>query len=378
MAAVTEYAGAKHGGHINRTSRYIARDENWAANVQSFLQEYNNTDVYYTIYDYYGNDKDTCPILAPIYFDVDANDIEKDYVTCMQELYRTVKWLERELAIPEGAIQIYFSGNKGFHVLIDSTILGLQPDKDLNKKLKRVMLRAKKELVLQTIDIRIYDRKRLFRMPNSINSKSGLYKIPLNLNELMGMTYEQLYQLAGSPRFYIFDAPGFIKAAHDKFAEWFKVVSVERRRSHKSYEIPKTPLPLFPCVTHVLEHGVEQGMRNNTTVAVASSLLGAGKSYDETNDILLAWNETCNEPPLPEHEIHAALVSAYSMLKSGRRYGCTAFKELGLCAGRECPRMRASTSAREGLKRRCRNRMNNRQRTLQKKSSSLIRKTRSR
>lgn len=336
--AVREYAGAHKGCHINRVPLYIQEDEMRDKRVLTFLKAYANTDVYYTIYTYYGEDKDKCPILAPLYLDFDDDDVEGHYLEERSDVYRAVQLLSKWFKVPVEQVRLYFSGSKGFHVIIPHEIFGWAPSADLNTKLKCVMAQIQKELGTGRIDGRIYDRKRLFRIPNSINGKSGLYKIPLTLDELMKIpSYEELKQIASKPKLAMFPVPVYSKESQEAFEGWIQAHQEQKhaRRHTGPMKIPEGGRPLLPCVEAILRDGVGEGSRNNTAVAVASSILQSGKTLDETEDILYEWNER-NDPPLEGHELHAVLMSAYRMFESERFYGCSTFKDLGLCLGGDC------------------------------------------
>lgn len=337
--AVREYAGAHKGCHINRVPLYIAEDAERDRHVLTFLKAYENTDVYYTIYTYYGEDKDTCPILAPLYLDFDDDDVEGHFIEERSDVYRAVHLLSKWFKAPIEQVRLYFSGSKGFHIVVPHELFGWLPSKDLNTKLKCVMTQIQKELGTERIDGRIYDRKRLFRIPNSINSKSGLYKIPLTLDELMELSsYEDLKQLASKPRFVQFPKPVYSEEAGKAFTDWLDVYQDQKQRRHRHMgpmKIPEGGRSLLPCIEKILQDGVEEGSRNNTAVAVASSILQSGKTLDETEELLYDWNER-NDPPLGGHELHAVLMSAYRMFEGERFYGCSTFKDLGLCLGGDC------------------------------------------
>lgn len=76
--------------------------------------------------------------------------------------------------------QLYFSGNKGFHVAIHKTALGLnEPEAHdkLSQKVKSFLLGLKSEY--STVDTIVHDPSRKFRAYRSHHEKSGLYKIRL-------------------------------------------------------------------------------------------------------------------------------------------------------------------------------------------------------
>jgi len=90
-------------------------------------------------------------------------------------------------------IRVWFSGT-GFHVEIPE-IYGFPINPDLPSIVKETM----KSQFDADIDA-IYDRGRLMRVGYSYNSKSELYKTPLMLDELKGMTYAEICTLAATFR----------------------------------------------------------------------------------------------------------------------------------------------------------------------------------
>ena len=69
---------------------------------------------------------------------------------------------------------------------------------------------------------------------------------------------------------------------------------------------------------------------------ISSSVMQSGYRLEETLDMMHnQWNEN-NEEPLAFNEIELTVRSAYSMLLSGKKYGCNALKEAGFCIGNKC------------------------------------------
>jgi len=117
--------------------------------------------------------------------------------TALDDVRRLVKRLREDFGIDNPLIGVWFSGNSGFHVSIDSRAAGFEPNKQahvIHKLLARTLAGN------VPIDTKIYDRTRLFRIENSINAKSGLYKIPLTHEELATLTIDQIKELAKHPR----------------------------------------------------------------------------------------------------------------------------------------------------------------------------------
>ena len=90
---------------------------------------------------------------------------------------------------------IYFSGNKGFHLLL-KTNLYKTPHKDIVKEIKSGVRVLKKRLNLKTLDESIYKKTGIIRAPNSRHEKTKLFKIPLFAAELHLKSLETIRDLA--------------------------------------------------------------------------------------------------------------------------------------------------------------------------------------
>jgi hypothetical protein len=254
-----------------------------------------------------------------------------------------VSYLEDEFGIPENMVQIYFSGSKGFHILVDPEILGIEPTVDLNMQFKRIAQEANKNTIHQSVDTKIYDRRRLFRFPNSVNGKTGLYKVPITMKDLRSMDYTKIQEYASEPREVELAEPRLVESAKKQYKRILmlhKLRQAKRKNKNKSkVSISTERKDLLPCVKKLLDEGTGKGSRNSTSVALASSMLQSGVPQAEVIDELIAWNEK-NDPPLPEREVLTTAKSAYGLVQSGRGYGCTFFKEHDFCVGKTCPLFR--------------------------------------
>ena len=94
---------------------------------------------------------------------------------------------------------------------------------------------------------------------------------------------------------------------------------------------------LLPCVKYILQNGAQKGGRNNTAMALASSLYQRNPNdYEEVLDIMKTWNIKKLDTPLAERELENTVKSAYRNVQDGKRYGCAAFIDLGICV-KGCP-----------------------------------------
>lgn len=100
-----------------------------------------------------------------------------------------------EHGIDENNIEIYFSGNKGFNLVLTTDKIftpsqvyeictNIAVDSNGNK--------------LNTFDTSLYDAVQIFRIPGTKHNKSKLFKIPLKPNELKTLTFDNIKQKAKS------------------------------------------------------------------------------------------------------------------------------------------------------------------------------------
>lgn len=325
------------GGMLsNKFKRYIYTEVN---KITAKLKDFNYKDVYATIYKYETRNQDTSNIIAPLYIDMDIDNIEENFDAIVFDLKLVVNQLKTMFGISNSDIQFFFSGSKGFHLLIDHKILGIEPCFDLNEKYKVIATELKTYTVTKCIDTKIYDRKRLFRVVNTVNSKTGLYKVPISYDLLINMkSFEDLKEFASQKHYSVKK----LYRTKKKCAERFETVVAKAKekekklidnRAMKSYIQQRK---LLPCVEYLLLNGATQGNRNNLTIALASSLLQSGRNGDEVMEIILAWNAAKNDPRLSDQEVTTTVNSAIKNFEAKRIYGCGSFKDMDMCL-KTCP-----------------------------------------
>lgn len=306
---------------------------------KQMLKKLNFVDTYSTIYNYDNKNQDIANIIGPMYIDLDIDDLEKDF----EKLKRDVLLLSRKLKtmfhLTDDNLQIFFSGSKGFHILIPHTIFGIKPSKDLNDKYKLIALELKSYTITKSIDTRIYDNKRLFREPNTINSKTGLYKVQISLNQIKNMKYEELLIYASSPKELKKVDDTYNKNADISFNNLIEEIK-ERQRKTINHKVARQMLEkreLLPCVKYILQHGAQKGGRNNTAMALASALYQREPDkQQEVLDIMQTWNHKKLSEPLSDKELETTVLSAYRNVQDGKRYGCGSFIDMGICV-KGCP-----------------------------------------
>ena len=328
---IIEMGGTKNGFF---TRNYFIDISQLNNNIKNY-----DGDVYSTVYRYDSKDQNTANFIAPLYLDLDIDDIEHNFNKIKQDLALVLRRLKTLFYLSDKDIELYFSGSKGFHILVNQNIFGFEPSRDLHKQLKKVAVELKTYTINKTIDTKIYDNKRLFRVPNTINHKTGLYKVAISYEKVKNMqSFEELRTYASKPKIAKPCIYKFNPKAREAFNELIDKIDAEERAKINT-KLAKEFIQkreLLPCVQYILKNGCAKGQRNNTTVALANSLFQIGKDFDEVLEIITCWNAEKNEDPLDQAEIRTTVMSAYNNAQQNRFYGCTVFRDLDVCV-KGCP-----------------------------------------
>ena len=184
--------GIKDRGNIIPFSAITPEYRNYDAYFSLFPFEENVNsyiNIHKTIKGYCG--KHYLPVIA---IDIDNENTEKS----QQDTILAVKKINKLYNINIDELYIYFSGSKGFHVLIPEKIYGnQQPQENISLKVKRFIVEKFSDI--ESVDTKIYEDHRIFRVANSKHQKTGLYKIQISFEEL-NLPIEEIKNIAKKPR----------------------------------------------------------------------------------------------------------------------------------------------------------------------------------
>lgn len=229
----------------------------------------------------------------PIFFDFDHKD---DPGQCIDDVKKIVNFFHDILQIPSQYIRIYFSGSKGFHVLVEPEVFDIRPAEDLHLRIKKATMYLAEMLELRTYDPVVYSVRRVLRLPNSIHEKTKLFKIELTLSEVT-LGIDWIKATAKHPKKSQWEDSDFndIPVVEDAKTFWDKIIAeyddvkelVHLKPSHKITDFGELPV----CMSHLL--GLSQLPRantgNRTILSMATYLKDAGKSEVEACAILIPW-----------------------------------------------------------------------------------------
>lgn len=186
-------------------------------------------------------------------------------------------------------IRTFFSGSKGFHVEVHlSDVLSRQ-------QFEKIVFSLAEGL--STFDERIKDEQRLFRFPLTKNIKSGLFKIPLKLDEL-SLSVEEIKGLASDTgidfglRMDLLDSYG-VESLPQELKELMNAKEVvkedTRTKEGSSLDVPdmsKRPKHLTPAKYALQQGFFEEGERNEACMILASTYKYIGQDADETYSLI--------------------------------------------------------------------------------------------
>jgi hypothetical protein len=324
------------GGKVNGVFKRNILIE--SSKKEETLKKYDFTDTYSTVYSYDNKNQDLANIVAPLYIDLDINDLEKDYDKLRKDVLLLIRKLRTVFHLQEDNIQIFFSGSKGYHIIIPYEVFGIEPSKDLNDRYKLIVTELKSYTITKSIDTRIYDSKRLFREPNTINTKTGLYKVYMTIDQVRDFSYDDLIDRARTPQATVEPNKEYNPKADEALNAMVNELK-ERQKKTINHKVARQMLQnkeLLPCVKYILQNGAQKGGRNNTAMALASALFQRNEDRAYVEQIMDTWNRTKLDEPLPERELELTVRSAFNNVNDGRRYGCGAFIDMGICV-KGCP-----------------------------------------
>ena len=246
----------------------------------------------------------------------DKDDLEQARQDALDLCTRLV-----EYGISPDQVQVSFSGMKGFGVEI-LTNKWFTPE-----EFKNITLALAKDL--KTNDSKIAgDPQRIIRIPKTKHLGSGLYKIPLNADQLSDLPIEQITALAADPD----------NVDDEPIMEVDLPSSIYNLRIGTKKEIPapsnaydldfkSKPRGFTNCKYAIMNGMFEEGERNNciSALAVTCRSLGYPKeiTYGICKTALRLQSDRTGQAPFSKTELYTGILkSAYSDHWGGGTYSC--------------------------------------------------------
>ena len=253
------------------------------------------TDCYYSHFAYHEPNFDSFRIVDHIVLDFDFESIyDSEKVNLvMKKTYKTLEELKLYY-------NVYFSGKRGFHVVLPNA-WGFTTQDIKSRSLRNTIIKLFPEC-----DQAVYASRSLIRLPNTINTKSGLFKRRIEP------------QLAFVPDFVIEMAANYDKTG-------LHIDTWEKNQLPKVLSIGKPLTPITPnneaqspiCINTILMEPPKKGERHNTALRIASHLNHYTRLPKQSGEaVLTSWLK--NEDEISEDYIKRL----FSDVSDKYRYGC--------------------------------------------------------
>ena len=221
-------------------------------------------------------------------------------------------------------IEISFSGNKGIGFIVNTN------HEFTNEQVQSICTKLAEGL--KTFDTTMYDHQRIFRLLFTKNEKSGLYKVPLEPNELKEANIDEIKKLAS-------DVNNFDRQAVLDYYKTFEVTDkILSMVTEEPNEEPKLDLPPIDftkkpkqwrnCKWALLQGNFKSGERHQALMVIAATARGLG--YDKETAYYLCKSALKKQAALtgteefPKEELYTNIIdqSVYKTNWEGGQFSC--------------------------------------------------------
>ena len=307
-----EFAFSLSNRHYFQDSAEI--DKWMGLDNDTFMSLYDYDD---SVVEYFGKNNKLSGYDGMIYMpDEFILDVDGSTFKQAKEMSIGLKLLLEDLLIP---YILYFSGT-GFHFHIPSDAFRWKPSKDLHILVKSALKDAG---IFEYADPSVTDKVRIIRVPNTKNTKSNLYKVPIPSQWLEEKNCEnKILTFAKAPK----NIPDTIMECNPVFDALTKK-PVKESIPNKIPEFisqGRNPDPVnYPCISGMLQ-SVPMGKRHMVALRIAAWFRWL---YPENTLRLImeSWRQqvSSNNSPFGAKEMESIINSVYDGHNGqGCRYGC--------------------------------------------------------
>lgn len=284
--------GNKGQNIFSRNDFKEVNEYNIGQHIRSYIQNNKGWGLYSTAFQYSTSDPHTADLRGDFFLDFDDDDdisnAQEDALKIIQHLT-----LSPNYKIPSNMMRVFFSGSKGVHVMVPYECFGFEWHPHL-EKIYRIMAEELLEFTPnKTLDMKVYERRRLLRLPRSQHPKTGCYKVPMELKNLLVKNEQDIYKLSKDQNYgswikyrepkRIAEASRYFEKCDQKFASRFK-----NKFSNRSEEQTLDFDP--PAYLELIKQGPVKGKRNLVASMLVTFWRRRGKTEQEAWDALVDWN----------------------------------------------------------------------------------------
>lgn len=286
-------------------------------NKDYYASAYYYNDKHYEDFKQTGTIRGTKDVTTnKIWFDFDS---ASDPEVAQLETIELIRRLEK-FGIQRKNIEIYFSGNKGFHLVVTLNRY-ITPDQVASICINKFGTN------LSSLDRAVYDPSRIFRVPGTRHQKSGLYKIPLTYNQLHDYSINQIKNLASSLDNIQEDFEWEIAYPKDELFE------VEEKKKLTTtmvdpIDFTKKPQQWKNCKWALLQGNFKEGERHNALMVIAATCRGLGYDKETTyymcKSALKKQASLTGQDEFPKEELYTNIIeqSVFTDNWEGGQYSC--------------------------------------------------------
>lgn len=180
----------------------------------------------------------------------------------------------RKFNIDPDDVEIYFSGMKGFTLVVNL-------DRDITPQQAAKIAIDKLGQGLDTLDTTVYNASRILRVPSTKHQESGLYKIRLSREELDNLSPEQIKEKAAE-NLICEDKIVTVKPSEDLYD--LTMLANVTKKSNPSAELNMNTKPKqwTNCKWSLLQGNFQSGERDQAMMVLAATCRGLGYDKEST------------------------------------------------------------------------------------------------
>lgn len=235
------------------------------------------------------------PCWSPwLWFDIDCED---DLERALKHARQLCGNSAQRYGLDDDELLIFFSGSKGFHVGLPTSLWTPQPSTKFNRVCRRLAEQIADRVGIK-IDTGVYDKVRAFRASNSRHPKTGLYKRRLSYEELLHLSIEAIQGLATKPE--PFDLPDPPDENDQAVADWREAVEMVNREDiarQKRADTNGNKPALNRGTLEFIRNGAQKGERHLLLFSAAANLAEFDCPTDLAHALLTESARDCGLPP---------------------------------------------------------------------------------
>jgi hypothetical protein len=270
------------------------------------------------------------PCWSPwLWWDIDR---KADIKAATKDARRLAAFLADRYRIDGDELLIFYSGSKGYHVGLPTSLWQPEPSIVFNKLARRFTEHVA-ELLRIDVDAGVYDKVRAFRAPNSRHPKTGRYKRRLAFDELLRLKTAAILDSAVEPQ--PFDLPLPPAVNNQAVVDWSKAGEhvAESTTAHRQRRLAFNGSPKLNRQTmDFIRDGAPAGDRHRLIFSAAANLAEFGCPPALAHALLA---ESALDSGLTPNDVYRQIECGLSSVRSESTHQDGRESPLAGCNGRQ-------------------------------------------